>query len=893
MKCPESQKQALLAIFTICQNRGEIDIDLNIDLNTLAGMPPPKHCCDLKTGIILYVSWTEDNVDLFREMGGVAFVYSLSKASIVHPDVKETALFTLGTLAEANVYCKSYLCKKDTFSHLATVLMIPDSPVTLRRVSVYLLSVLVANNKLGQTFAQNTGCLDVLLELFRNSPFSTSDENPMPHNVSQMYQLWTSAATALCGCINNPQNEDAQRICVAAYPLVKTWLQRITIPCPEMFQPLCFFIAMSVGNNSYTQESFSASGCLETLTGTLVRLAADAEKSLLCCQMSVIITRTLSSCITDNAVLVRALAQYGLVPQLVSLLSSTHLDPQDRVPVLLTLGHCTEASEEHQLQLVQCGGLSTIITLLTEFPTEELRKAATFILQTCKQATMSLGGPVGAQGEDWEEAGAFTNMDAYWKSANELLYRIHRLEKRQQGVAWATDTTRRQGDEEMWTENLGGEENYRAFSPLACAKQTGPRGEEREGQCCWRDSFTGLPLRQRNDTEHVYKEEEDQKTCVRRGNTAMYPVQSHLRRRIFKSNKEENLYRGAAEYDRESEEVHALHQKDNSHVSHVNKKYSQPENHPANRCTGSCSAARSNTLALGQAFGGALGPDVLCSMCKGTGTVIYTSDLVPPDGAREPHTDGQVLKLPAPIKQSMSKERKLIADDDALSLCSELLDNEIKQLSRYPEVAKHVAQPLGERCSGCVLPFDAVTSRTFWALQSSCRHSCDMHRVLQEASEAFRAQRMLFRRKTPGGAMGVANAHWDAHEEVQERQGGGWRGMRRQRNDFSHEEVQHLLNGVKKFGSSWNSILWSYPFQPGRTNVNLAKKYRQLMVPGMEFTTPKLLLWNSSSQGKSVGTSGSTGSAIVATESWQVTSDTVSTDAEAWLTCSGRTSRIS
>jgi hypothetical protein len=54
--------------------------------------------------------------------------------------------------------------------------------------------------------------------------------------------------------------------------------------------------------------------------------------------------------------------------------------------------------------------------------------------------------------------------------------------------------------------------------------------------------------------------------------------------------------------------------------------------------------------------------------------------------------------------------------------------------------------------------------------------------------------------------------------------------QQRRRNDFSREEVTYLLNGVKKFGFSWNSILWSYPFQPGRTNVNLAKKYRQLMV---------------------------------------------------------------
>lgn len=41
-------------------------------------------------------------MDLLREMGGVSFVYNLSKSSIVRSDVKETALFTLGTLAEAN-----------------------------------------------------------------------------------------------------------------------------------------------------------------------------------------------------------------------------------------------------------------------------------------------------------------------------------------------------------------------------------------------------------------------------------------------------------------------------------------------------------------------------------------------------------------------------------------------------------------------------------------------------------------------------------------------------------------------------------------------------------------------------------------------------------------------
>lgn len=41
---------------------------------------------------------------------------------------------------------------------------------------------------------------------------------------------------------------------------------------------------------------------------------------------------------------------------------------------------------------------------------------------------------------------------------------------------------------------------------------------------------------------------------------------------------------------------------------------------------------------------------------------------------------------------------------------------------------------------GCVLSFDDVSSRTFTSLQSACRHSCDMHKVLQEATERFRVR---------------------------------------------------------------------------------------------------------------------------------------------------------
>uniref|UniRef100_A0A672GL16 Uncharacterized protein n=1 Tax=Salarias fasciatus TaxID=181472 RepID=A0A672GL16_SALFA len=276
------------------------------------------------------------------------------------------------------VYCKNYLCKKETFADLADCLRKQDVRLTHKRVSVFLLFVLVANNKAGQTLAQTTGCLAVLLDLFRYIGLRLST------NAAEVHQLWQSASCALCGCINNPQNEDGQRVCVAVFPEIKIWLQQIDLPHTEIFQPLCSFIAMAVSNNSCVQESFSACGGLETLTRALTRVASAAQSSLLSCQLSAMISKTLSACITDNCAYCSR-SKYSQIKQLLSLLESPHLDPEDRLSVLLSLGSCTE----HQLQLLQCGGLPVIITLLTDDTNEEIKRAATFILQTCKQASKS------------------------------------------------------------------------------------------------------------------------------------------------------------------------------------------------------------------------------------------------------------------------------------------------------------------------------------------------------------------------------------------------------------------------------------------------------------------------------------------------------------------------
>ncbi|XP_026031939.1 telomere repeats-binding bouquet formation protein 1 isoform X12 [Astatotilapia calliptera] len=610
MKCPDLQKQALLTIHSICEKR-------------------------------------EDNVDLLREMGGVAFVYNLSKSSIVHPDVKETALFTLGTLAEANVYCKNSLCKNEIFADLADCLMNEDIPLKQKRLSVYLLLVLVANNKLGQTLAQNSGCLDVLLNLFRATfPIST-EATFRAANATQTYQLWTSVSSALCGCVNNPQNEEGQRICVAAFPVIKIWLQQLTFPQTEIFQPICTFIAMTVANNSCVQESFSACGGLETLALTLGRLASAADTSLLSCQLSVIISKTLSACITDNSSLASGLAQYGVVLHLFSLLASPHLDPEDRLPILLSLGYCTEASEKHQSQLIWCGGLPIIITLLTEDSSEEVRRAATFILQTCKKA--STGALMSSHILPLE--GASKQLEA----------------------------------------------NSQRFKPLFPVRYTKPS----EIKC--------IEELQHTDMKNVIKAPVPYSRCA----ACVLPfeeVTSHtfesLQSSCHQSCDRHKVLREATKHFR---------------MHHCRLVFEKEHQDPAE-------AERYSAAEPQQTCKNWTGPS------EGEGKVINKNTL--PEHRWRKHNGVTLVPLQRRAKKTT--------------------------------FASH--------------------NRTDIEMGGRSGHHNNLQKIGLDHSST-----------------------------------------KRKRKDFSCEEVGYLLSGVKTYGFSWNLILWSYPFQPGRTNVDLAKKYRRLM----------------------------------------------------------------
>ncbi|KAK1785003.1 hypothetical protein P4O66_018443, partial [Electrophorus voltai] len=354
-------------------------------------------------------------VEFFKEIGGVTFIYNLFSSSH-YSEVKETALFALGSLAEFNEICKQTLCREEIFHDLMDCLKHEVSH-NRKRVAVYMLSVLVSNNRQGQSFAQATGCIDILLNLF-------SDNFPDSGGPREVLQLWASVSSALCGCVNNPQNEENQRACMCVFPLVRVWLVQVSVSRQELAQPICSFIGMAVANNMCAQEYFASLGGLVTLSDSLASLVPHCKDDIVACKLATTITRTLSACIADNEALAPVLSKLRLVPHLLLLLSVPNLSPQDQLVVVMTLGHCTSACVAHQSQLLLGGGLSLMISLLTETNDEEVRKAVTFVLQTCKKITDSLGRDVSHQDKDCV-------LQRHWESAREILQRIQRLEKRQ------------------------------------------------------------------------------------------------------------------------------------------------------------------------------------------------------------------------------------------------------------------------------------------------------------------------------------------------------------------------------------------------------------------------------------------------------------------------------
>ncbi|CAG2210186.1 Telomere repeats-binding bouquet formation protein 1 [Mytilus edulis] len=198
---------------------------------------------------------TDEIKDYFRDLGGLDFITTFNK-TVTNVEVKEAAIFCLGCAVENNIYSQKELTTIAQFMNLHKTLSDEKSTTRLKHASSYLLLTLVSNNSLGQSLAKKSLCLSDLLSLLRTSLPSVGKTDCWFDDAGTTgLELWSSVAAALCMCVNNPQNEENQRVCGFVLPYVFTVIQQHD---SDVIRPLLSFIRFTVANNGhYTCQGYS------------------------------------------------------------------------------------------------------------------------------------------------------------------------------------------------------------------------------------------------------------------------------------------------------------------------------------------------------------------------------------------------------------------------------------------------------------------------------------------------------------------------------------------------------------------------------------------------------------------------------------------------------------
>ncbi|XP_075366936.1 telomere repeats-binding bouquet formation protein 1 [Mycteria americana] len=799
MDCPVSQKEALITIYSICQQNREAS-------------------------------------EYFREIGGLMFINDLAKSS-VHCIVKEAALFTLGFIIESNVYCQQSLCTSALFEDLILFLINKDSGVNLKRMSVYVILVLVSNNKSGQTYVRDTGCIGLLLQLFRTT-LSTSEMNLSDENTNQCYQLWSSVCSTLCACVNNPQNEDNQNICCSVFPYAKEWLESCTEP--EIVRPICSFVGLTVANNSYVQKYFVSVGGLDTLAKVLIKLMHDSCMSHSSTKLAVVVTKTLDACIANDSAMGLVLTKYHTVSELLKLLSNDTLDTGEKISIILTIGHCTEVCEENQCELLQNNGLPLMIQVLTESQDEELNKAATFVLQNCKQMTEQLSLKINDNSLNMNNAEELDvqvrkrSLQDYWKKAKEILHRINLIEKehdeeRVQGRVFVDRPSEANIEASKYHEvNPAHPKTYieRTHKKVHCSQLTSELDDQ-----VLAPSVNSSPLkneivntmdpvnasaRQSEQSNILCSVNELQTDSVLQSHSINEKTACAKNQSILQVS--ENLFKQPAEMVKNMKKTCTSDQhssyleitKEEKSTSAISASHKMADL----RCLGCTAGLSFNSKTFTKMLQSC---PYQCdrhkvileaeerykkelrklAICNNSRYATHEKILLTPVKKERLHTQKPTFRskkdsfqsiLLTPIRKNKSdtSNRDEHSKNTRLTDDYNLIPTYEKSFQKNQD-ANLKRQGVKEMCN-----------QQCQRLKENCIYSLGKNEKNEICSLDVNTRTLNKRRRT--------------------------------RKDFTTEEINYLLSGVKKMGNHWNLILWSYPFQKGRTSVDLSKKYYRLQL---------------------------------------------------------------
>ncbi|XP_078335986.1 telomere repeats-binding bouquet formation protein 1-like isoform X3 [Crassostrea virginica] len=328
--------------------------------------------------------------EYFKDSGGLLFLIDLL-TSVDNCEVQERTLFCLGCAIERNVFCQKSLTSINIFKFIQTILS-RGSTAKLKQTATFFLINLVSNNGEGQVLVKQSQCLSTLMELLsfslpRNmtgTDANDTDFDWFDGRGPTSLELWTSVVNAICVSINNPQNDENQRMCGLQLPFIMSLFEKHRDE-PLLGRPLMFLLVFVVSNNSTNQNHVRRSGGLKILCMTLKQWYEKFTDSELMKDVVHIIT-TIDSCIADNADSADELGRMGIIDILVNVIHNEHLNTEDKIKVTITLGHAIENSvSNRKLFLKVRNSLQDIVQILTTSEDEELVKAVKYVLQISVQ----------------------------------------------------------------------------------------------------------------------------------------------------------------------------------------------------------------------------------------------------------------------------------------------------------------------------------------------------------------------------------------------------------------------------------------------------------------------------------------------------------------------------
>ncbi|KAM7146469.1 telomere repeats-binding bouquet formation protein 1 [Macrochelys suwanniensis] len=760
MDSPASQKEALVTIYSICQQNS-------------------------------------DASDYFREIGGLMFVNDLAKSS-VHCIVKEAALFTLAVVMESNVYCQQTLCTSELFEDLIFFLTNKNSSVNLKRMSVYVILVLVSNNKSGQTHIRETGCIGVLLQLFRTT-LSISEMNLSDENINQYYQLWSSVCSTLCACVNNPQNEDNQNTCCLVFPHAKDWLQSCIKP--EIVRPICSFVGLTVANNSRVQEYFVSVGGLDILAEVLIKLVRDSSRTYSSAKLAVVVTKTLDACIADNSAVGDVLVKYQIVSKLLRLLTYDALDSGEKISIILTIGHCTEGCAE-KLSLK-----------INEYSLN---------LNDAEQLKMDL---------QIKER----NLEDYWKKVKEILHRIELLEQERD-----EETARKQIfvdiPQEAVMQTTSKYHKMNASDQKANTERTHTKTHCSQLNCKSDDLVGTTSANNQSSKNGILK--------------TVNPVDASTRESEQNAilHSADKLQTGSVQKGHTTHERTACEKKQSVPQASEHL-FKQPSLTVQNlkqaqvaETVTFCSDSTNKEISIPTTSGSPKMTDLRCSGCITVGLPFNSRNFSKILHTCPHQCDRHKVILEAEERYKRGLRKLVICNNSSSEAFKKILltpaekgslntaSSTFKSRKNPQENFQSIRLTPMKKSQSSISNIDDnlnknINFREKYNLMPTYTKNQDIHLKKQTVKETHSTEYQGLNEKNKYSFdedESTESLSLDTHARALKKS------KRRIRKDFTTEEVNYLLSGVRKMGHRWNSILWSYPFQKGRTNVDLAKKYRKL-----------------------------------------------------------------